>query len=418
MAFTDEQVMLTLAGLTYRGFADLWAVAGHEARVRAAVEDGLRGLAPLGQRWDLAWGPATGHDGPEVVDSSLMFVVRHRNEPARLVVAIRGTNPISLADWAFGDFWVDTTVPWPWAPAASRAAVSASTALGLGVLQSMSWRPTNAVAAAASSIAAHVAGTLRRTGAAIGDLEAPLGSLRDSVRDEVTRLARAWQDTASGRGGPESVVRFRGAARRRLPVIGRPVPGESHADGATDLLAFLRAAAADTGAPLDVTVAGHSKGAALAQAVALWLREALDTPAERWDGGRGARVRCHAFAGPSAGNAAFAQRFERALGVEHHHLRNRHDIVTHAWQVDELADVPKLYGDRTAPFRPLVEAIVAGVTPLDYRQVRPGVREFAGPLRPESRSFAEEFIHQHLDAYLRETGLDAVGIDALTLFLG
>ena len=61
MAFTDEQVMLTLAGLTYRGFADPWAVAGHEARVRAAVEDGLHGLTPLGRRWALAWGPATGH---------------------------------------------------------------------------------------------------------------------------------------------------------------------------------------------------------------------------------------------------------------------------------------------------------------------------------------------------------------------
>ena len=65
-----------------------------------------------------------------------------------------------------------------------------------------------------------------------------------------------------------------------------------------------------------------------------------------------------------------------------------------------------------------MKAIVAGLGPLDYRQVQPGVRQFAGSLRPESRSFPEEFIHQHLDAYLHDLGLDALGIDALTFFLG
>jgi len=416
MAFTDEQVMLTLAGLTYRGFADPWAVAGHAARVRAAVEAGLRDLTPVREEWDLVWGPATGHDPPEFVDSSMMFVVRHRRDPARHVVAVRGTNPISLADWSFGDFWVDTTVPWPWAPPPARASVSASTALGLSVLQSMAWRAPGTTAVVPASLAAFVAGSLRRVGAAVSDLEAPLVTLRECLRDEVVRLVKTWQDKVSGRSGPESVVRFAGAARHRLPVIHRRPPGG--ADEETDLLAFLTSSAERVGTALDVTVTGHSKGGALAQAVALWLREALDVPDERWDAGRGAGVACHAFAGPTPGNAAFARRVEARLGAAHHHTRNRHDIVTHAWQIDELGDVPKLYGDRTAPFRPIVEAIVAGVTPLDYRQVRAGVREFAGPLRPESRSFAEEFIHQHLDAYLRDLGLDAFGIDALTLFLG
>jgi hypothetical protein len=417
MAFTDEQVMLTLAGLTYRGFADPWAVTGHAARVRAAVETGLHDLAPVKDEWDLAWGPATGHAAKELVDSSMLYVVRHRREPARHVVGIRGTNPISLADWTFGDFWVGTTVPWPWAPASAQVAVSASTALGLGVLQSMSARPPGKTAASPSSIISRAVATLPRRGVAVSE-DASLATLRDKFRAQATELLTAWEAKASGQRGLAEARPLTESAGGHHPALRRPRPRSAATGSQSDLLTFLRSAAEKSTEPLDVTITGHSKGAALAQAVALWLRETLDVADERWDAGRGARIACYAFAGPTPGNAAFARRFETALGATHHHVRNRNDIVTHAWQADELAEVPTLYGDRTVLFRPIVEAIVAKVTPLDYRQVRPGVREFAGPLQPESRSFPEEFVHQHLDAYLQDLGLDAYGIDALTLFLG
>lgn len=418
MAFSDEQVMLTLAGLTYRGFADPWAVGGHQGRVRAAVEAGLNELRPVKQDWSLEWGPATSHEPKELVDSSMLYVVRNRRDPARHVVAIRGTNPISLADWGFGDLWVATTVPWPWAPSTAGASVSASTALGLAVLQSMSARPAAPAATAPPfSIVTQAVDTLARRGVAVREHD-PLETLRDKLGAHATELLKAWEVKASGQRGLVEAQHFAESASRPAPALRRPRAGSPSAGGESDLLTFLKSAAVRAGAPLEVTVTGHSKGAALAQAVALWLREALDTPDERWDAGHGARIACYAFAGPTPGNAAFARRFETALGATHHHVRNRNDIVTHAWQADELADIPKLYGERTAPFRPLVEAIIAGVTPLEYRQIRPGVREFAGQLRPKSRSFAEEFIHQHLDAYLRELGLDAYGIDALRLFLG
>ena len=418
MAFTDEQVMLTLAALTYRGFADPWAVAGHEGRVRAAVEAGLQDLAPVRDAWELVWGPATGHEAAELVDSSMLYVVRDRRDPARHVVAIRGTNPISLADWSFGDFWVADTVPWPWAPASAQAAVSASTALGLGTLQSMSARPPAMTAKASpSSIVTHAVDTLLRRGVAVS-APASLATLRDKFRAQAAELLKSWEAKASGQRGLAEARHVTEPATHHHPSLRRPRPGTPGAGGQSDLLTFLGSAAAKAGRPLDVTVTGHSKGAALAQAVALWLREALDAPEECWDAGAGARIACHAFAGPTPGNAAFARRFETMLGATHHHARNRYDIVTHAWQADELAEVPELYGERTALFRPIVKAIVSGLRPLDYRQVQPGVRQFAGSLRPESRSFPEEFIHQHLDAYLHDLGLDALGIDALTFFLG
>jgi len=137
-----------------------------------------------------------------------------------------------------------------------------------------------------------------------------------------------------------------------------------------DLVTWLASQASQVATPLDVTVTGHSKAAALAQAVALWLREALDVPPERWDAGRGARVHCYAFAGPTPGNAAFARRFEAALGATHHHVRNMNDIITHAWQPDELRQIPALYGSRTALFKPVIDTIVATTESLIRRPPR------------------------------------------------
>jgi hypothetical protein len=419
MAFTDEQVMLTLAGLTYRGFADPGAADGHDGRVRAAVEAGLKDLAPVQGEWELVWGPATSRGPRETFDSNVMYVVRHRRDRDRHVVAIRGTNPILLSDWRLGDFWVTATVPWPYAPAASGVVVSASTAFGLVALQAMQSSPAATAGGGLASLVGRVLGFVLQTGAATASkLGAPMAELRSVLGQKLTALIEAWQAELIRPNGIEAVRRALATMPQPLPSILRPRPRPAPpGDTPVDLVTWLAWQASQVATPLDVTVIGHSKGAALAQAVALWLREALDSPLERWDASRGARVHCYAFAGPTPGNAAFAQRFETALGATHHHVRNMHDIVTHAWQPDELRQVPALYGSRTALFKPVVDTIVAATEPLGYRHVHPGVRAIAGPL-VASRSFVEEFIHQHLDAYLHELGLDAHGIDALRLFIG
>jgi hypothetical protein len=417
MPFTADQVMLTLAGLTYRGFQESPLIEGHDGRVHAAVAAGLRDLRPVKDDWALAWGPATSHQPDELLDTNAMFVVRHRREPSRYVVAIRGTNPISPSDWRLGDFWVDAGVSWPYADPAAGVRVSASTALGLAALQAMRWRPSSmGLGGALSAVAGHAADLFRAAGAAAGGvLEGPLAEVRARLRAQVVA---AWQDAATGPDGLEALLLGAVAVTRPLPAILRPEPAPAPGpDAATDLLTFLASEASQAGAALDVTVTGHSKGGALAQAVALWLHEALALPRERWDARPGARVHCHGFAGPTPGNRAFAQRFEQALGAQHRHVRNMRDIVTHAWQSEELGRIPTLYGERTAPFRPLVDALIAAVGPRDYRHVQQGVAPIEGAL-VDSRSFPEEFIHQHLDGYLERLGLDAFGIDALRFFVG
>lgn len=397
--------MLTLAGLAYRGFHDLLRGAAHADVVRRALLDGLHTLPPVQDEWSLVWGPVTSRSGPDAFDSAAMYVVRNRREPTRYVVAIRGTNPVAASDWLFGDFWVSSTVPWPYARAADRVAVSASTALGLSKLQTMraprvsaetiadttdggnGGRPAVPREALASQLTAISAGWNRF-------IEEPSGWLEDHVMDRLkTAVNLPWMDLR-----PRSLT---------------PAPEE----GVLDLVTFLSQQAHAANAPLDVAVTGHSKGGALATAVALWLKDALASPdvGEQWDGRRGARVSCYAFAAPTPGNAAFADRIDRVLAGDHHHLRNRHDIVTHAWQVDELTRIPDLYAPRRTVLEPLIPVIASRVQVLEYRQARAGVTTFAGALDAE-RAFEVEFIHQHLEAYLAELDLLDERLNVLTLF--
>jgi hypothetical protein len=394
-----EQAMLTLAGLAYRGFLDLLRGPLHADAVRRALLDGLHTLPPVKDDWTLVWGPATSRSGPDAFDSAAMYVVQHRREPGRYAVAIRGTNPVAASDWLFGDFWVSATVPWPYARASDRVAVSASTALGLSKLQAMRSPRAYPEATPGPGRVAATRAALERQIASIAEswsrfVEGPTGWIEDRVLERLkTAVSLPWMEL-----------------RPRAPTPDR-------AADAVDLLGFLAGAARGRVEPLDVTVTGHSKGGALAATVALWLQDALASadPAEHWDGGRGARVSCYAFAAPTPGNGAFARRVDKVLAGHHHHLRNSNDVVTRAWQADDLAQIPDLYAPRRTVLEPLIPVIISRVGGLDYRQARSGVTMFAGALDPD-RPFVAEFLHQHLEAYLAELGLLDEGLDALTFF--
>lgn len=398
MGFTGDQVMLTLAGLAYRGFHDLLRGKPHAEAVREALLDGLHTLPPVRDEWTLVWGPVTSRSGPDLFDAAAMYVVQSRREPSRYVVAIRGTNPIAASDWLLGDFWVGTTMPWPYAPAADGVAISASTALGLSKLQAMRAPRTTLEAQAAPGRPGVGPEAMQSQ---VADIEAAWRRLVSEptmwLRDQVDRLRRA------------TALRWENLRPRSVPA-----PPD---DAGLDLLGLLTAEARAAAGPLDVAITGHSKGGALAPVVALWLRELLASGdhAERWDGGRGARVSCHAFAGPTPGNAGLAARIDEILGPDHHHLRNANDVVTHAWQVDELLAIPSLYAPRGAWLERLIPLIVEKVRAIDYRQARAGVTTFAGPL-DESRSFAAEFVYHHLEAYLAELRLLELGVRPLALF--
>jgi hypothetical protein len=414
-------VMLTLAGLAYRGFHDVLPGDPHEFVVRKAVENGLERLAPVRGDWELVWGPVTSRVPLAVFDSSAMYVARHRRERHRYVVAIRGTNPVASSDWLFGDFLVATTVAWPWGPAGGE--VSTSTGLGLTMLQEMRARPTSAAARFAEALASAAGNPLERlvhSGRAwLSGTSEALAEHAAALEAQVQKIVAHWN---VGQAGRDAVRRRLRAAAARVQIDPadlrrRPIP-PGPAGGGPDLITFLARRAETSAVPLEVALTGHSKGGALAQAVALWLEEARcsDDPAERWDAGRGARVTAYSFAGPTPGNEAFADRLEQRLGAELHHLRNTNDMVTRAWAVADLERIPGLYGSRSAVFAPLLPGVLDDVGPLKYRHARTDVPAFAGPL-DEERGLVAELIHQHMDAYLVELGLAEQGIRAITFFI-
>jgi len=421
MTHTDDQVMLTLAGLTYRGFQDFLPGEAHEFVVRRAVLDGLQTLDPVRGEWDLVWGPVTSRVPTAVFDSSAMYVVRSRRARHRYVVAIRGTNPVASSDWLFGDLLVGTTVRWPFA--SDGAAISTSTALGLVLLQEMRARaPSTAARFAEASAAAvgHPLDRLIRAGRAwVGGTAEALADHASSLQAQVEKIIAHWNLDQAARDAIRGQLRRAVASVRIDPADLRCKPSAPDAAGSgLDLLTFLKREADASADPLEVVVTGHSKGGALAPTVALWLKDSLhsEDPAEHWDARRRARVVSYAFAGPTPGNAAFAGRIDRTLGQDHHHFRNMHDVVTHAWQVSDLQKIPTLYGPRSAVFAPLLPGVIADVQGLDYGQAQAGIVTFVGRLEPE-RSLVAELIFQHLDAYLARLDLLDQGITAVTFFI-
>ena len=342
-----------------------------------------------------------------------MHVVRSRRAPNRYVVAIRGTNPISLSDWMFGDLWVGETIDRPYAPATDPATISKSTALGVAALQAMRSRaPATLSPTDVSALVARTFSALARPAVGVsGDLlaaapawlESQIGKIAERLQDAAARAVSLGQRRQSAVAAPIAPSDLR-------PRLG----AEPSSDGRRDLLTFLRSEAErGAGTPLEIAVTGHSKGGALAQVVAVWLKDALDSadPRESWDSTRAARVECYAFAGPTPGDAGFARRIERTLGANHRHLRNTNDVVTNAWQ-----RIPALYGGRSAVFEPLIESVAGDVERFGYRHAHLGVTPFAGEL-DAGRDFAHEFVYQHLEAYLARTRLHDHDIRTVTVFI-
>jgi len=398
------QDALLLAGLSYRGGVL------RDAMVEAALRRGLEDLAP---DWELVWGPVEARVPPDFFDVCAMYVARHRRRDHQYVVAVRGTNPTSLADWTLGDFNVATQVAWPFD---GSARVSTSTAFGLRMLLGLRWIPGSSLQRTATNVL-----TTWRLPKGLVDVVRGVVShserwTRFYLRPMERRLQEWVCEIATRQKLPQVVGRDLAAAVR-VQAADLEVTAALGASGGMGVVAFLRDAAKTKA--LDVVVTGHSKGGALAPTLALWLHQARGD----WDASGGSRVGCCAFAGPTPGDGAFARLLERELGVRFVRVHNTNDVVTHAWDDAGLAGIPTLFGAQTIELQQTLDdlrkGLAAGEPPLDYAQPdRPPVRQmpFAGTLVP-SRTFAAEFVHQHMDAYLDHAGFHGK-VDAIDLFLG
>jgi hypothetical protein len=440
-AFTDknEQEMLTLAVASYYG---LWIPHLHEAGQapsEGVIAAALATLEPLGGRWRLAWGPVSLRSTFGLLDDVLAFVAHDRTVPGRYAVVLRGTNPLSLTDWIFGDGWVLYDQAWA---EGGPEHISRSTGLGLAVVQNLRAVPTPEgpapgwldalqrrverveaeVAAGASRVFHGVQAAFTRTQVAEKDqpgvdLDAWVrgleGRLEDALRPLEARVENVLDGLEEGIGAVASGSRAAvDEVVFRRTVEGLKLRARDDRAGALTLAEFLRAAGERAGAPLDVWVTGHSKGAALATAVAMWLEDTR----EAWDPSRRAGLRCTTFAGPTVGNDRFAQRVTDRLGERHRRVANRHDLVTEGWSFTAFDEATSLYSrDLPAGFDGLVRKMAAEVRPLNYTHVADPHGSFAGRAGGVEGGPLGQMVHQHLDAYLVNAGLSPASFDLLKI---
>jgi len=456
---TDQEAevreMLVLALLSYRGFQDVTVPLADIPRLRGAIDRGLAQLEPVKGRWEIVWGPASYRAPFSLFDSTMMYVVREIAAPHRYVIVIRGTNPASVFDWLFGDLWAARQIPWPHGGERARdAKVSFSSALGLSTLKHLrSTGPSSGIAAGLwRFIDEDVGGRLRAaTEAVLDPIRDVATALGDRMRGRVRGLTEALIADERARAAattPDLAARIKLilAARRSrtrrdllefidaaIDRIGdrRMLDAYALLDDTSwigarlqvgqDVRTFLAAAVAHAEQPIQVTVTGHSKGGALASTTALWLADTQGTevpPAEQWDPNATAEVRCFSFAGPTAGNEAFAHHSNATLGANCVRTINTKDIVPHAWTSTDLEEIPALYQPgvhHIGAIDDLIKEIVADQTEQKLDYAHPDVeRRIEGRIDLGRPLFFDQLVYQHMEAYLH--GLGLTGLNTETFF--
>src|SRR5262245_62066525 len=408
----DDKTMLALAALAYRGFGN---------RSEKAIDDALRPWLPkleaegLG-RWEVVWGPASFHTPTSLVDDAMMYVARQLDRPSgsppRYAIAIRGTNPVSLFDWIFGDFWVQLQIEWNAADDPS-AKTSASTALGLAIIQHMAAEVPPTAGGRLASFGNAVVRVFQKFARDLpehepGRLWKDPSSLSDSKRmTEVAGLANGTDKKLRSRAVDELLKHFEGpVARVRRAMEQRVFDAflrqiEAARDNGTTLLAFLNSVEQNA----VVAVTGHSKGGALSAATALWLAETCATE-------RQVEIQCFSFAGPTAGNVSFARRYNARLASRTRRIVNPRDIVPQAFVPEKLQGLIGFYPQLGLA----VDLVIQSVANLGYTHVGGELVEIES--KSVGSNLVAELIYQHLDAYLKDAAFQDPQWNARSIFIG
>ncbi len=136
--YDDRQVTYCLSSIASLPSDKHGTVMELEAYARAVTHKVFANSTIVGLigEWDLVWGPKVYQVRNSTVADNAMYVARSREEPARFVVAISGTNPISAYGWIVEDIKINPPVTWPYGDAgpAVRGDIAYGTNVGLKVV--------------------------------------------------------------------------------------------------------------------------------------------------------------------------------------------------------------------------------------------------------------------------------------------
>jgi hypothetical protein len=152
-------------------------------------------------------------------------------------------------------------------------------------------------------------------------------------------------------------------------------------------------------------VTGHSKGGALAAATALWLDET-------WADAKKVRIECFSYAGPTPGNSAFAERYNKRLASRTRRIVNSLDVVPQAWAPAQLRTLAEIYPE----LKLALDVLVPSVEDLGYTHVGGEIVEIES--HAASPILVANLTHQHLDAYLNAAQFQSRDWNALNIFTG
>jgi hypothetical protein len=87
-------------------------------------------------RWEIAWGPAVLESNTTYFSINAMYLAHSLDDPSAYVLAVAGTNSVSIFDWLVEDLAVVYQLPWIYGLlSAPDARISLGTGIGLAILQ-------------------------------------------------------------------------------------------------------------------------------------------------------------------------------------------------------------------------------------------------------------------------------------------
>jgi hypothetical protein len=270
-----------------------------------------------------------------------MYVAGSKMSPSTIAILIRGTNFFSLQDWA-GNLVIEPHL-WTYGATGEDIKVSSSVWLGLKILQTLKSEPFVDLAP-----------------------ESPVEKIEADVALDQARFEYAILKQILSKAMPYDALGLLGGIIGRLPHISNAPGGfvdeisllegakgaQPNSPGSTSLLDFLKDFVSKAGEPVNIHIVGHSKGGALAAAVALWLADTQGEVAgpDAWDPDSRARLQVDTFAAPTPGNGGFANQFQQKINGAYR-LANPQDIVPHVWDSVEIRQIPDLYENQLHDLR-------------------------------------------------------------------